>query len=382
MAQSSFARDCKDTCGTIFKIEPNGLFTTLHTFTGPDGQHPIGTLVLGKDGNFYGTTYYGGAGTGGTIFKISPSGDLTTLHSFQFADGMHPTAALTLATDVNFYGLTPYGGNHDCFRGCGTFFRMTPSGKFSVLHSFVPHTDGSTSTTGVVQAPDGNFYGSNSADALNQSGTVFRLTPSGDLTVLQVLTYYGLSFLSTPVVGPDGYLYGVSAYGDSAQVTCYDRGCGILYRFTTAGDFSILHNFCLKERCADGIPGFDYYGSVPTPTQSTDGIFYGVTYDGGIEQCHNINGTHGCGTIHSLSRGFAPFVKVVPSWGAAGATVTVLGTNLTGATSVRFSGAEAEFTVVSKTEISATVTAGATTGKVEVTTPNGTLSTHVPVEVQ
>ena len=84
------------------------------------------------------------------------------------------------------------------------------------------------------------------------------------------------------------------------------------------------------------------------------------------------------GTVFSLSVGLGPFVETQPTSGKVGAAVKILGTDLTGATSVSFNGTAAVFTVVSASEIAATVPAGATTGTVQVVTPSGTLSSNVP----
>jgi uncharacterized protein (TIGR03437 family) len=107
--------------------------------------------------------------------------------------------------------------------------------------------------------------------------------------------------------------------------------------------------------------------------QSTNGNFYGTTSSGGSEG--------GYGTIFSLSVGLGPFVKTQTTSGKAGAAVKILGTDLTGTTSVTFNGTPAAFTVVRPSEIAATVPAGATTGTVQVATPNGTLSSNVPFRV-
>ncbi len=112
-------------CGTIFKIDSNGVLVTLHEFDSADGFNPQGTLTLGSDGNFYGTTFYGGANNFGTVFKVTPAGTLTTLHSFNQTDGSLPYAGLLQATDGKFYGTTSSGGTStNCDGGCGTVFSL------------------------------------------------------------------------------------------------------------------------------------------------------------------------------------------------------------------------------------------------------------------
>lgn len=171
--------------GTIFRVTRWGRLTTLHTFSGPDGKSPRAALILGSDGNFYGTTSTGGAndsalcdGTGcGTIFKITPEGVLTTLYRFcarrDCADGQWPTSSLVEGTDGNFYG-TNYGGGAFNY---GTAFKITPEGRLTTLHSF-SLSDGAIPYAGLVQGSDGAFYGTTSSggDPTCSCGTIFSLS--------------------------------------------------------------------------------------------------------------------------------------------------------------------------------------------------------------
>lgn len=155
--------------GTVFSITTDGRLTNLHTFTVcqqqpcPDGFDPYGGVVQGNDGNFYGTTQYGGTSNAGTVFKITPSGTLTTLFQFSCVtntsicpDGASPPGSLILGVDGNFYGTTQFGGGSNA-SGYGTVFKMTPAGKVKTLHVF-NFTDGSR-PLGIMQAANGTFYG-------------------------------------------------------------------------------------------------------------------------------------------------------------------------------------------------------------------------------
>ena len=158
--------------------------TTLHNFAGPpnDGAAPSAGLVQGTDGNFYGATTTGGTNNKGTVFKITPSGTVTVLHSFAGppSDGNGPTAALIQASDGNFYGTTEFGGSD----GTGTVFKITPSGTLTTLYSFAC-SGGCGPLGGLIQANDGNFYGTTSAGGTHQiGGTVFKITSSGTETML------------------------------------------------------------------------------------------------------------------------------------------------------------------------------------------------------
>jgi uncharacterized repeat protein (TIGR03803 family) len=194
--------------------------TTLHSFIEQvDGELPYAGLVQGTDKNFYGTTEVGGANGAGTVFKITPSGILTTLHSFDGDDGSGPYAGLVQGADGSFYGTASSGGSNPC--GCGTVFKITPSGTLTTLHSF-GGTDGTSPYGGLVQGADGNFYGTTEQGGASSTcpvgggcGTVFMIAPSGTLTTLY-------SFDATPdgaepwgalVQGTDGNFYGTTEQG-------------------------------------------------------------------------------------------------------------------------------------------------------------------------
>ena len=161
--------------GTVFKLTAGGVFSTLYSFTGgADGAAPEGGLLLAKDGNFYGTTSsgHGLSGNSGTVFRITPAGVLTTLYSFSGgADGDAPQAALAQGTDGNFYGTTAYGGAH----GDGTVFQITPAGVLSTLYSFTGGADGEFPMASLVQGGDGGLYGTTLAGGTANSGTVYKL---------------------------------------------------------------------------------------------------------------------------------------------------------------------------------------------------------------
>jgi uncharacterized repeat protein (TIGR03803 family) len=351
--------------GTVFKVTPSGASTTLHTFAGPDGSQPLAGLVQGSDGNFYGTTNMGGSEGSGVIFKITPSGAFTTLHSFcsqsGCTDGGNPFAGLIQGIDGNVYGTTFGGGSA---KGFGTVFKITPSGTLTTLHRFCTKSgcpDGKFPQTGVVQASNGNFYGTTISGGAYGDGTIFEITTSGKLTTLYSVCSQsgcpdGNYLIAGLIQATDRNLYGIMGVGGA-------NGAGTIFKITLSGTLTTLYNFCSQSRsCLDGqYPG----GGL---VQATDGNLYGTTDDGGA---------NGYGTVFSLSVGLGGFVETQPASAKVGATVKILGTNLTGATNVTFNGKAATFTVVSSSEITTTVPAGATTGEVQVVTPNGTLLSNV-----
>ena len=178
-------------------------FKTLLSFDGTDGGGPTAPLVQGFDGNLYGTAQGGGASGDGTVFKITPGGALTTLHSFDLTDGASPGGGPVLATNGIFYGTTLSGGaSSNCSGGCGTVFKITPGGNLTTLHSF-DSADGSYADAALLQATDGNFYGvtelGGAGKCTGGCGTVFKVNPAGTLTTLH-------SFDGTDGVGPNGAL--------------------------------------------------------------------------------------------------------------------------------------------------------------------------------
>lgn len=361
------------TSGAIFKITTAGALTTLYSFSEATGVFPSAGLVEAK-GDFYGTTQQGGAAFGGTVFKITSSGILTTLYSFSNGgvDGSYPYAGLTLANG-NFYGTTESGGINNGSGGFGTVFKITSTGTLTTLYSFCAQTgcaDGANPYAGLVQIAGGNFFGTTASGGAHGQGTVYEITPSGALTTLySFCAQSGCTDGANPYAGlvlaSNGDLYGTTQYGGT-------DGWGTMFRITPSGALKTLYSFCSQSDCADGL--FPYAGLL----QATNGDFYGTTFGGGA---YDLCG-YGCGTIFRLSVGLAPFVKTLPTSGKVGADVTILGTELTGATRVSFNGVAATFTVNSTgTAISTTVPAGVTTGTVQVVTPSGTLSSNVPFRV-
>jgi uncharacterized repeat protein (TIGR03803 family) len=439
-------------CGAIFRFSSTGALTSLHSFCVtqvfdcPDGALPNG-VMLATDGNFYGTTQKGGGNFGGgTIFTYMPSGRLYALYSFCPATfcggggGASPTAGLVQAVDGEFYGTTYEGGKGSCSSGagCGTIFKITSTGIMTVLYTFSDETEGNGPYAGLVQATDGNFYGTTVHGGFGHCpepnvgcGTVFRITRQGKLTYLHSFSgTKGAYPEATLLQALDGNLYGTTAGGANTNDICNGvGGCGTVFRIAPTGEFTMLYAFCSQAGCADGadpqgglIQGTDgnLYGTTTygganddgtmfeiTPTgtlttlysfcsesncddgsqpwsgllQGTDGTFYGTTTAGGTSS--NCSGfqTPGCGTVFSLSNSLGPFVSFVPAAGKIGSKVGILGTALTGTSSVSLDGIPADFSVVLPTFIVTHVPSGATTGYVTVTTPTGVLTSNVPFHV-
>jgi len=290
--------------GAVFQVTPAGVLTTLHSFSSTDGASPVGGLVEGPDGNFYGTTSQGGTHPGaGTVFVISASGSFRTLHNFAGNDGNGnvPMSGLVLGPDGNFYGTTISGGAN----GYGTVYKITPAGTLTTLYSF-SGGDGIQPHGPLVLATDGNFYGTTvgggvngNCDGLDSCGTVFKITPAGVLTTLynfctQTNCTDGKNPYGGLVQASDGNFYGTTWMGGTNCVSGINGGCGTVFKITPSGTFTSLYSFCTQANCTDGKDPF--YGSL---VQATDGNLYGTTWLGGIStRCSN-----GCGTIFRISTG-------------------------------------------------------------------------------
>ncbi len=372
--------------GTVFEVTPEGALTTLYSFCltinvyCTDGEHPGAGLIQAANGNFYGTTLYGGANGMGTVFELTPSGSLTVLYSFcpQFGciDGDRPAASLIQAGNGNLYGTTEGGGTNNCPGGCGTVFQITPAGAFSTIYTFCPTvgcTGGSIPAAGLIQGTDGYLYGTASqggnysTQCAYQLGTIFQLTPSGSYTTIYSFVNQGTACGPTGaapitglVQGTDGQFYGTTLDGGSFCGT----GCGTLFRVTSSGVFTLLYSFCLG--CTEG------QSPDAALIQDTNGEFYGSS---------NVGGPGGGGAVFSLSVGLGSYVKAQTDYGKVGTAVEILGTGLTGATGVTFNGTPASFKVVSSSLLTAAVPSGASSGIIQVVTPRGTLLSNLPFQV-
>jgi len=358
--------------GTIFKITAAGVLTTLYSLctqtTCADGKNPYASLVQGQNGLLYGTTSGAGGYNAGTVFQISPAGAFKTLYSFcaqtGCTDGANPYAGLVAASNGALYGTTYYGGASDV----GTVFQITTAGKLTPLHSFNT-SDGAGPRSELVQGTDGKLYGTTSGGGANSGGTFFQITTSGTLNSLysfcaQSSCTDGANPNAGVIQATNGYFYGTTQFGGATNY-------GTTFKISSAGVLTTLYPFCSVSACGDGESPF---GSL---VQSTNGSFYGTATYGG-----NLSCSGGCGTAFTISDGLGAFVEALPAGAKVGTSIKILGSNLTGATSVTFNGVAAAFTVLSKFQIKATVPTGATTGTIVVVTPTATLMSNVPFTVR
>ena len=378
--------------GTVFQLTPSGAAAIIHSFTGTDGSSPHGGLTLGVDGNFYGDAVSGGSSNYGSIFKVTPAGTLTVLHNFSnTGDGYNPYNALVLGLNGNFYGttnsnpetiyqITPagtfktvhtltasegyqggqltvgrdgklYGAmNLGGANGFGEAFKMTTSGSLTVLHNF-DSTDGADAASGMVQAANGKFYGGASLGGSSNAGVIYSVTSAGTFAVLHDLNGAtdGYEPFGELILASDGNMYGTTnAHGSS--------NCGTIFQVTPAGSYSVIYNF-------DNTHGCNPREQV---LQGTNGLLYGLV---------NSGGANGNGAFYSLNAGLSSFISLMSASGVEGAKVEILGQGFSNASVVKFGGTAASIIAVTGTTyITATVPAGALTGSIAVTTGATTLN--------
>ncbi len=277
--------------GTVFQLTPAGTLANLYTFCSQtlctDGDGPVFGLVQGANGNFYGTTVGGGANDVGTVFELTSAGQLTTLYSFcsqpGCADGVDPIAGLMQANNGNFYGTTAENGANG--EG-GTVFEITPAGQLTTLYSFCSQpgcTDGQSPRRPLLQASNGNLYGTTLEGGAFGAGTVFQMTPGGTLTRLYSFCSQegctdGTEPRSELVQATNGNLYGTTSFGGA-------NGAGTVFQLTPGGVLTTLYSFCSQPGCTDGAN--PYHGLV-----LAYGNFYGTTLDGG---------SNGWGTVFEIT---------------------------------------------------------------------------------
>lgn len=292
--------------GTVFMLDAGGNETVLYSFCAEsacaDGNEPLAGLVRDADGNLYGTTWQGGYQTYccGTVFKLSQPAKKrkpwkeTVLYRFCLGgspcnDGSSPFAGLVMDESGNLYGTTAGGG----LGNAGTVFKLSRSGNESVLYSFCvagnPCGDGWQPQSGLVIDTMGNLYGTTVGGGTGNGGTVFKLDPGGHETVLHA--FIGGSDGVLPdgdlTIDKSGNLFGTTYYGG--------LGGGTVYKVDTKGRETVLYSFCSK-----GYPCID--GALPYAGLAVDKSdnLYGTTFYGGTGTC-SISGGVGCGVVFKLT---------------------------------------------------------------------------------
>ena len=365
--------------GTVYKMTPGGTVSILHSFTNTtgDGTSPL-ALVQGKDGNLYGSSYSGGTGSHGVIFKISTKGKLTVIHSFVGTDGSAPVAAMIQATDGLFYGTTFQGGTSNN----GVVFKMAAGGKYTLFHNFAEPTDGSYSYTAMVQATDGNFYGTTNK-YLQLTDAIYKLTSKGVFSIVHQFdgtgSTLGTGLANGLVQNTNGVFYGAtnaSIPGVSGNGTLYTLDIG-------AKPFAKLAATSGLVGDSIGIFGQGFDGSTVVKFDGVlaSGVVHeGTAYITATIPAGALTGAVTVTTGATTLTGSQPFLVLpklnsfTPPQGPVGTSVILTGVSLAQTNKVTFGGVAASFTVNSDSQITATVPAGAKTGKIAVKTKGGSAS--------
>ena len=396
--------------GVVYKMTPAGVVTVLHNFLGgaTDGCYPVGVLTQGNDGNFYGVTYGCGAngtsGKGGVVFKISPTGTYSILYNFcsvaYCVDGNVPQAGLVLGTDGNFYG-TAGGGT----KGDGTIYKITPAGVHTTLYNFCdPTCNGYYPATPLVQHTNGKFYGNTNGNSLG--GGVYYSMGVGLKAFVRLVTWNGKVGRTVEILGqgftgttqvlfngvpaaftntsdtymtavvPDGATTGyvtVTTFTNSyksnrkflvtPQVTSVTPASGKVGASVTIAGVSLMQTtkVTIGSKPATFTVDNDDQVTATIPAGAKTGLKINVTTAGGVAASP---------AVFAVVPSIASFT---PTSGPVGTSVTITGNSFTAATKVTFGGiAATSYQVISDTQIGALVPTGAATGKIAVTTAGGT----------
>lgn len=286
--------------GTVFKVTAGGVLTTLIHFTGTagvaKGAVPGGELYLAGDGNFYGTTQAGGASDYGTIFKMTPAGVLTTLREFTGINGTTKGAqprgkyAADLA-GTTLFGICASGGADDV----GTIYKITTGGAFTSLKEFTGtsgNTKGEAPAGGLIRAVDGNYYGVTEAGGADDHGVIFKITSGGSYTLLASGSIAsGGAYAGALLQGPDGSFYGTSANGGTNDL-------GVIFQLTTGGAYTVLAEFSgangstPRAALVQGIGGI-LYGTCSAGAAGERGAIFSVTTAGAYTRLAQFTNTEG-----------------------------------------------------------------------------------------
>ena len=426
---------CPFGCGIVFKLDTSRNEMVLHSFTGgSDGARPFAGLIRDAVGNLYGTTEGTPSPSLGTVFKVDTSGNETPLYSFTGfpSDGAIPFGGLIMDAAGNLYGTTSVGGSSNSvehgFPGLGTVFELDSAGNETVLHSFTGSpNDGDYPGAGLIMDAAGNLYGTTEGGGAFGQGVVFKLDPAHNETVLHSFTGAdGAAPSASLIVDAAGNLYG-TAFRGGAFGTC-PSGCGTVFKLDPSGNITVLHTF------TGGIDGanpagaliMDAAGNLYGTTSDNDnfiaGLVVGTVFkldraynetvlysftggnDGGgprgaliMDNAGNLYGTTSVGgglsafgTVFKLTvQTPAPTITSISPTGAiaggASFTLTVNGTNFVSGSTVNFNGSGVATTFVSSTQLVAAIPASDITAvgtfNITVTNPGGTTSNAVSVTV-
>lgn len=286
--------------GTVFAISPEGYEVPIYTFSGPDGQNPMGDLVLSSN-TLYGVTYSGGTSAYngfsgyGTIFSVCTNGSgFTNLHNFTYTpDGAYPVTGLILSSNT-LYGTASTGGTN----GNGMIFSINTDGSgYANLYSFTGGGDGLTPESPLVLVSN-MLYGTASAGGVDRNGTIFSLNKDGSGFTTNY-TFSGMSGgdSSTPegrLAVSGNTLYGTTYFGGS------DNNNGTIFSFTIGSTSDgMLYDFTnqVYDQNVVSVGGLTLSGNT----------LYGTTYWGGSNSLGTIFSIGTNGNNYNVLKTFGSF---------------------------------------------------------------------------
>jgi uncharacterized repeat protein (TIGR03803 family) len=363
--------------GIVYSFTKSGVFTNLDGLPGSFGFGPPfgnGPFIEGTDGFLYGTLFWGTGTDHGTIFSLTDEGAIVTMHRFDITHGIHPVGPLAQGSDGNFYGATYQGGTGPGSFGGGMLFMMMPDETFKTLYNFQGGDDGNQPIGSLIQATDGNFYGTTSGLGTTAGSAIFRLTPEGKFTTLHHFNCAtdGCQPMVTLVQHTNGKLYGDTNLGGSAgngTFFSYDIGATPFVAFlplarVVGGNVEILGQGFTGTTAVsfNGISASfhvvsDTFLNATVPEGAETGLITVMTPSGTLTSNRKFQ-------VRPTVTGFSP------TSGAPGTTVVITGDSFTGTTKVKFGNNKktTSITVNSDHQLKVVVPVGAATGNISVTT--------------
>ena len=355
---------------SIYRITPAGVYKNLNTLSGVSNQPS--PLTFGSDGNLYVTSTTGA----GDVFRVTTAGALKVIYNFVGATGQNPNSGVIQGTDGKLYGTTANGAAN----GSGGIYKVSTGGAYTLLHT----TDSFTSPANfndLLQATDGNFYGAAQGGGTGNQGGLYELTSAGVFSSLLFTnqTVTG-AFPSAPLMQhTNGTIFGTNSTGGSCS------GCGGTFFSLNIGASPFISLVSPvpagKEGSTIGILGQGFaaasvvkFGGVQATTVTLTGTTFLLATVPAGALTGNVTVITGATTLTSnkMFKVKPTLTSFTPPSGPVGTSVTITGTGLMQTSKVTFNGTIAAFTVNSDTQVTATVPAGATTGKIAVTTKGGT----------
>src|SRR5438874_3961828 len=360
--------------GTVYRISSSGSFQTVHSFGATGQGTPNAPLVQGSDGFLYGTTYVGGKNGAGTIFKVSVSGHFQTIANFGSLVGANPFGGLVEGNDGNFYGVASVGGTNNV----GVLFKVSPLGTLTILHNFTGGSDGNNPVGGLVQATDGNLYGTNDLGGAFGWGVLFCYSPgslgSGQ-TRFHVLHDFQSATGSSPQVTllqhTNGKLYGDTAVGGSVNLGTFysfDAGLGPFVSFMPQAR-KVGHGVKILGQGFTGATAVSFNGTPASFVVVSDTFIKARVPNGATSGFLSVKTPSGTLTSNRTFLVKPQIVGFSPASSMVGATVVIDGVSLKQTSKITFNSVSAaNFTVNSDSQITLTVPVGAQSGKIGITT--------------